>query len=149
MPDARSGRSPSGKRRHRPRVLVVDDHARVLEHTARVLEGEFTVVACLRDAESLLSAWPEARPDVVVLDVSLAAGNGFDAAVQLRAAGCGAAIVFLSVHEAREFVRAGWDAGASAYVAKRDVNRALVPAIRAALRGRRYVSGAIADQERH
>jgi DNA-binding NarL/FixJ family response regulator len=129
-------------------VLVVDDHDGVLEHTAWVLEREFTVVACLRDAESLMSEWAAARPDVVVLDVSLAVGSGFDAAIRLRAAGCDAAIVFLSVHEAREFVTAGWEAGASAYVAKRDVNRALVPAIRAALRGRRYVSAAIADQER-
>jgi DNA-binding NarL/FixJ family response regulator len=148
MPGRISGHSPAGKRRDRARVLVVDDHDGVLEHTAWVLEREFTVVACLRDAESLMSEWAAARPDVVVLDVSLAAGSGFDAAIRLRAAGCDAAIVFLSVHEAREFVTAGWEAGASAYVAKRDVNRALVPAIRAALRGRRYVSAAIADQER-
>jgi DNA-binding NarL/FixJ family response regulator len=55
--------------------------------------------------------------------------------------------VFLSVHEATEFVHAAWEVGAMAYVAKRDLNCALVPAVRAALRGRRYVSAAIAHQD--
>jgi DNA-binding NarL/FixJ family response regulator len=131
------------RRSMRPRVLVVDDHAQMLEHAALTLQQEFTVVARLRDVESLLDGWPSARPDVVVIDVSLTGGSGFDAAGRLRAAGCRAAIVFLSVHEEAEFVDAAWEAGGLGYVAKRDVGCALVPAVRAALRGRRYVSAAI------
>ena len=93
--------------------------------------------------ESLLARWPAAQPDVVVIDVSLTCCSGFDAAGRLRAAGCRAAIVFLSVYEEPEFVDAAWEAGGLGYVAKRDVGSALVPAVRAALRGRRYVSAAI------
>ena len=65
--------------------------------------------------------WPAAQPDVVVIDVALTDGSGFDAAGRLRAAGCRAAIVFLSVHEEPEFVDAAWEAGGLGYVAKRDV----------------------------
>jgi DNA-binding NarL/FixJ family response regulator len=127
----------------RPRVLVVDDHALMLELAARALEEEFTVVALLRDVESLMEQWATARPDVVVLDVSLAVSSGFEAARRLRAAGCGAPIVFLSVHEDREFVREAWQVGAVAYVSKRDLVTSLVDAVHAALAGRRYVSSAI------
>src|SRR5688500_847491 len=126
------------RRAARPRVLVVDDHPPMLQHAALTLQQEFTVVARLRDVESLLDGWPAARPDVVVIDVSLTGCSGFDAAGRLRAAGCRAPIVFLSVHEEPEFVEAAWEAGGLGYVAKRDVGCALVPAVRAALRGRRY-----------
>jgi DNA-binding NarL/FixJ family response regulator len=124
-------------------VLVVDDHRLMLEHVARVVCEEFTVAALVCDVTSLMHAWQDARPDVVVMDISLGDGNGFDAAGLLRAAGCGVPIVFLSMHEAPEFVRAAWHAGGIGYVAKRDVGRALVPALQAALRGRRYLSPAI------
>ena len=128
----------------RPRVLVVDDHALMLEHAADALEEEFTVVALFREVEPLMDTWEAARPDVIVLDVSLGNCSGFDVAGRLRALGCNVPIVFLSVHEQPEFVRAGFEAGGTAYVAKRDLGRDLVPAVRAALRGRRYVSTAIA-----
>ena len=47
-------------RASRPRVIVVDDHGPMLEHAALTLEEEFTVVARLRDVESLLDEWPSA-----------------------------------------------------------------------------------------
>ena len=128
----------------RTRVIVVDDHRPMLEYAALMLEREFAVVALMCDVESLLDGWVEARPDVVVLDVALHRSSGFEAATRLRAAGCSAPVVFLSVHQEADFVRAAWEAGGLGYVAKRDISRALVPAIRAALRGRRYVSAAIA-----
>jgi DNA-binding NarL/FixJ family response regulator len=126
-------------------VLVVDDHAAVLERAALTLRQEFTVVACLRDVGSLLDGWSAARPDAIVLDISLRDGNGFEAAARLRAAGCRAPIVFLSVHQEPEFVLAAWEAGGLGYVVKRDMARALVPAVHAVLRGNRYVSAAIAS----
>ena len=140
----RAGRRPATKRRTAlPRVLVVDDYALMLEQVARVLREEFTIVALLRDVESLMAEWEKARPDVIVLDVSLTVGSGYEAARRLRGAGCTTPIVFLSVHEATDFVRAAWAVGGIGYVAKRDLDLALVSAVRAALRGRRYVSPAI------
>ena len=133
----RSGPPPPGDR---PRVLIVDDHALMLEYAARTLEGEFVIAGRLRDVQSLMSQWPAAHPDVIVLDVSLTDGNGFEAAGRLRACGCGVPIVFLSVHEGPEFVRAAWEAGGIGYVAKRDLRSSLGAAVRAGLRGRRYVS---------
>jgi DNA-binding NarL/FixJ family response regulator len=133
----RSGTPPSSER---PRVLIVDDHALMLEYTARTLEAEFVIAGRLRDVRSLMNEWQAAHPDLIVLDVSLTDGNGFEAVGRLRACGCCVPIVFLSVHEGAEFVRAAWEAGGIGYVAKRDLRSGLVPAVRAALQGRRYVS---------
>jgi DNA-binding NarL/FixJ family response regulator len=131
----------------RPRVLVVDDHVALLEEVARVLETEFMVAALVSDAETLMQQWPDVQPDVIVLDISLPGCSGFEAADRLRDAGCPTPIVFLSVHEAPEFVQAAWAADATAYVAKRDLGRDLVPAIWSALDGRRYMSAAIARRQ--
>jgi DNA-binding NarL/FixJ family response regulator len=128
---------------NRARVLLVDDNAAFLTLVARVLQQEFTVTGVLMNAEALLAAWPTARADVIVLDISLPGQNGLEAAARLRTLGCRAHIVFLSVHEAADIVNAAWGAGGVGYVAKRDLGADLLPAIRAALRGERYVSAAI------
>jgi DNA-binding NarL/FixJ family response regulator len=127
----------------RPRILIVDDHVPTLVRVARRLEGEFEVAARLSDAESLLREWEALAPDAIVLDVSLRGESGLAAAERLRLSGCEAPVVFLSVHEEPEIVRAAWAAGGSAYVAKRDLDSELVPAIWAALEGRRFVSSAV------
>jgi DNA-binding NarL/FixJ family response regulator len=132
------------RRETRSRVLVVDDHAPMLAHVAGIVEKEFTVVGVVQDVDALMTGWRAARPDVVVLDVSLLRGSGFEAAIRLRTCGCDAAIVFLSVHEEAEVVRASWVAGGLGYVAKRDLAAELLPAIRSALRGQRYTSAAVA-----
>jgi DNA-binding NarL/FixJ family response regulator len=129
-------------------VLVVDDHAGMSKHIARVVRVEFTVAALVGDVQSLMQAWQFARPDVVVMDVSLGDDNGFDAAGRLREDGCHVPIVFLSVYDTPEFVRAAWNVGGIGYVSKRDLDRALVPALRAALGGRRYLSPAVVSQSR-
>jgi DNA-binding NarL/FixJ family response regulator len=132
----------TAKRDARPRVLVVDDSATILGTVARVLEEEFTVTALVLDATSVVEQWRATRPDVIVLDVAPVSG-GFEAAERLRSAGCDLPLVFLSAQEAPEIVRAVWEAGGLAVVARRDVTWDLVAAIRSVLRGRRYVSSAI------
>jgi DNA-binding NarL/FixJ family response regulator len=130
--------------RARPRAAVVEDHASMRTYIGKLLEKEYTVACVVADAESLLAAWTEARPDVIVLDISLPGLNGFEAARRLRAAGCRAPIVFCSVHQEPEYVLAAWQVGAVGYVVKHDINGELLSALRCALRGERYVSTAVA-----
>jgi DNA-binding NarL/FixJ family response regulator len=124
-------------------VFVVDDHPPTLGQVARLLERDFRVTGLLLDSQSLIEAYASAPPDVVVLDVLLPGSSGFEAATSLRAAGCTAPIVFFSVDETPEMVRAAWAAGGIAYVAKRDLHADLIPAMEAALAGTRFVSSVI------
>ena len=140
MNDAFGGR---GSAEVRARVLIVDDHVTVLTLVAQMVEQEFTVAAVVTDAEALIATWADARPDVIVLDISLPTITGLEAALRVRRQGCEAAVVFLSVYQSSAIVRAAWAAGGLGYVAKRDVEDGLLPAIRAALRGERFVSASI------
>jgi len=115
------------------RVLLADDHAEILARVADVIAGEFEIVASVANGLDLIAAAARLDPDVVVLDITMPGINGIEAARQLRRAGCRAKVVFLSVHEDPDYVRAAMDAGGAGYVAKAQLVSHLVPAIRQAL----------------
>ena len=127
----------------RVRVLLADDNADFLAVAGRLLEGEFEVVKTVGDGESLLREAAQARPEVVVLDISMPGLNGIEAARLLKAAGDAVAIVFLTVHSDPDYVRAALATGALGYIVKSHLASDLLPAREAALGGRGYVSPSI------
>ena len=63
----------------RPRLLIVDDHAGFRASARRLLEAEgFTVVGEADGARSALPAVVALSPDVVLVDIALPDGDGFD-----------------------------------------------------------------------
>jgi DNA-binding NarL/FixJ family response regulator len=125
------------------RVLVADDHQPILDRVAALLSEDFTVVATVNAGDAAVGAARHLRPDVLVLDISMPGLNGFEAASQVKEAGSTAAVIFLSVHDEPEFLEAAWKSGALGYVRKSHLGSDLIPAIRAALDGRRFVSASI------
>lgn len=130
------------------RILLADDHAAVLDHVAGLLakEKKFKVVAVARDGATVLSEHQRLKPEVIVLDISMGELSGIDVARRLRASGCQARIVFLTVHEDPGYVSAAMGAGGSAYVVKSRVSRDLVAAIHAVLAGKLFVSSTLLYQ---
>ena len=124
----------------RPRLILADDHPEMLVRLEGLLSAEFTVVATLPDGEALLDAEAALSPDLLVIDITMPGINGLEAATMLRRRGCRVPIVFLSIHEEPEFVVAAYRAGALGYVSKLHLVSDLIPAVRAALEGRRFVS---------
>ena len=68
----------------RPRLLLADDHTLLLEGIRLMLEPEFELVGSVEDGQSLLRAAKTLKPDIILLDISMPALNGLDAALQLR-----------------------------------------------------------------
>ena len=62
---------------------------------------------------------------------------------QLRDLGCSAKIVFLTVHQDRDYVNAAIGAGGSAYIVKSRLNLDLLHAIRAVLANKLFVSASL------
>jgi DNA-binding NarL/FixJ family response regulator len=121
------------------RVLIADDSPAVLENVVEMLQEEFVVAAAVPNGDSVVHQVAELNPDVVVLDISLGDMTGFDVARRLREMKCPARIVFLTVHESPDFVRAALELGVSGYVFKSRASSDLVEAIKAASRGEEFL----------
>ena len=124
----------------RPRVVLAEDHAPVAEQLRKLLEPEFDVVAIVVDGDALLRAADEFRPDVIVTDIVMPGLDGIAATVELLARNPDARVVLVTAHEDSELTDRGYAAGALAHISKHSAGRELVPAVRAAVRGERYVS---------
>jgi DNA-binding NarL/FixJ family response regulator len=120
--------------------LLVDDNREMLVRTAQVLESDCIIVGAVHDGPSALEAERTLHPDVIVLDISMPGMTGLDVASRLRRAGSRAAVVFLTVHDERDFVTAARAAGGIGYVLKPRLASDLTVAIREAQRGRPFVS---------
>lgn len=118
-------------------VLIVEDDAALAQTLAEqlALEGEFepVTVGLLAEAETRLSA-PDARFDLVVLDLSLPDGDGREFCAQIRRRGFRMPVVMLTGADAEADVVAGLDSGANDYIAKPFRMNELLARMRAQLR---------------
>jgi DNA-binding NarL/FixJ family response regulator len=124
----------------RVRVLLADDNEDFRAVTARLLGSEFEVVNAVSDGETLIEEAARLKPEVLVLDISMPGLSGIVAARRLRAAGCSARMVFLSVQGDPDYARAALTAGAQGYVVKCRLASDLLLALREVLGGRSFVS---------
>ena len=130
----------------RPRVLLADDHAETAQQLRELLEAQFDVVALVEDGRALVSSAARLSPDAIVADISMPGLDGIEACVLIRRSDPDARIVLVTVHSASVLVERGLAAGASGYVLKDAAGDELVPAVRAALDGERFVSSALAGK---
>ncbi len=127
----------------RPRVLLADDHKETAEQLRQLLEPHFDVVALVDDGRALVSAASRLTPDVIVTDISMPGLDGIEASALIRRGDPEARIVLVTVHSEPVLVARGLAAGACGYVLKDAAGDELVPAVHAALGGKRFVSGAL------
>ena len=102
------------------------------------------MVALVEDGRALVSAAARLSPDVIVADISMPGLDGIEASVLIRRSDPDARIVLVTVHSESVLVERGLAAGALGYVLKDAAGDELVPAVRAALDGQRFVSSALA-----
>jgi DNA-binding NarL/FixJ family response regulator len=114
------------------RVLVVDDHPAVRAGLEGLLIGEqgLECVATLADADGLLEAVSEIRPDVVVLDYALGEDDGLATCFRVKQRDSPPAVVLYSAYFDRVFTVPAAMAQADATVSKSAPVGELLSAIR-------------------
>lgn len=129
------------KRAAKVRVLVADDHKHMRDYVSNFLAADCCeVVATVSDGQAALDAVAQFLPDVAVLDISMPVLNGIQAAKRIQETRPNVKIVFLTVDKDPETCRSALAAGALAYVLKPRLGTDLIPAIKLAQEGRRFVS---------
>jgi DNA-binding NarL/FixJ family response regulator len=123
-----------------PRLLLADDHPKMLEQVAQLLQSEGEIVGAVENGEQLIRAALSLDPDLIVLDVSMPVINGIEAAHRLKTLGSRAKVIFLTMHQDDAFMTAAAVAGALGYVFKHRIASDLIPAVRRVLRGHPFAS---------
>jgi DNA-binding NarL/FixJ family response regulator len=133
---------PSKKKR----ILLVDDHPLIREGLTQWINraGDLEVCGEAESAAQAMSRVEKLKPDLVLVDISLAGGDGLELIKSLRAIQPDRPLLVLSMHD--ESLNAGraLRAGARGYIMKRVGGERVVEAIREVFEGRIVVSPAMA-----
>ena len=119
-----------------PKILVVDDDAITVQIIAKALQwAGFLTVSAGSVAEALQKAESEC-PDLILLDVHLPDGNGFEACGKLRQLPCifQTPVLFISADGDVETKVRGFDVGGVDYITKPLERRELIARVRTHLR---------------
>jgi len=120
------------------RVLLVDAYRPWQEFVSTTLRNvpELEIVGKASDGLEAVQQAQQLQPDLILLDIGLPTLNGIAAARRIREVSPASKILF--VEEALS-TRAG------GYVVKSDAAGELLPAVKAVLEGKRFVSPSLAD----
>jgi len=110
-------------------VLLADRHHGLSEGVRGLLETAFGTVVMVADKTSLLDVAFRLRPDVAVVDLSLARDGDLEWLKAVRQRCPGLKVIALSVHDEEAVRRAAMAAGADAFVLKRAIATDLLPAV--------------------
>ncbi|MGV7929567.1 MAG: response regulator [Spirochaetota bacterium] len=141
----------AGKRREpkAAKILVVDDHPIVYEGLEKLFsrEKDLSIAGYAEDSEGAIRAIEKIRPELVIVDISLAEGvSGLELIKVLRRRYPKLPVLVLSMHEESLYAERVIRSGARGYVMKNELTAKVVDAARAVLAGKVYLSGAMSSR---
>jgi len=127
-------------------VLIVDDHPIVRQGLRRMIEAESDLVVCgeVQTEREARAAIRTLVPDVVIVDISLAQGDGLELVRDVHAQRPDLPMLVLSMHDELIFGERLLAAGASGYIMKQAASEQLLVALRRVLTGSVYISDSLA-----
>lgn len=117
------------------RIVVVEDDIDILEVLSIYIENagfQLFKASTVVDGERIIL---ESKPDVIVLDVNLPDGTGFELAKKIRTK-TDAILMFLTVNEMIDYKLMGFEVGADDYMTKPFIPKELIARIQAHLKRR-------------
>ena len=114
------------------RLLLVEDDPTLIRMLTSFLSAENFQVSSVTGQSAAATAMEENKPDLALVDISLAEGNGFGVCAYAKELGI--PVIFLTASGDEYSVVTGLDMGADDYIAKPFRPRELVSRIRSVLR---------------
>jgi DNA-binding NarL/FixJ family response regulator len=124
------------------RTLIADDHALVragIRALVEKIEGIIVVAEAGKGSEAI-DLINELKPDLVLLDITMPDGSGFDVLHHLKKNFPEIRVIVLTVHEAGEYAIRALREGAAGFLPKSAASTELEQAINTVMRGETYIS---------
>lgn len=139
---SRTSSRPSVKR-----VMLADDHAVVRRGLRTLIEGVpgWEVCAEAADGNETVALAAEARPDILIMDLSMPGLGGVDATIQIRKILPQIEVLILTMHESDRLAGQALRAGARGYLLKGESEDKLMEALEALSRHQPYFSPSVSE----
>jgi DNA-binding NarL/FixJ family response regulator len=124
------------------RILLVDDHPITRYGLTQLINREPDLLVC-GDAESAaqaLAAIKSARPDLVLVDITMPGRSGLEFIKDMQAQHPGVALLVMSMHDETIYAERVLRAGGRGYIMKNEGGEKVLEAIHRVLHGEVYVS---------
>jgi len=130
------------------RVFVVDDHPIVRQGLALLINREVDLVVCgeAEDAQTAVQSVATAKPDILVVDISLNGPDGLDLLKDIHSRYPDLPVLILSMHDESIYAERALRAGAQGYIMKQEATEKVLVALRRILSHEIYVSERIANR---
>ncbi len=129
-------------------IIIADDHKLVRQGMRSLFETRpgFEVIGEASDGLEAVKLIGDLLPDIALLDVMMPNLNGVEAAKLIQQRGFKTKVIFLSMYANAMYAVRGLQSGALGYVLKDSDFSEILQAIEIVLKGKRYISTAIADE---
>jgi DNA-binding NarL/FixJ family response regulator len=127
--------------------MLADDHAVVRRGLRTLIEGVpgWEVCAEAADGNETVALATEARPDILIMDLSMPGLGGVDATIQIRKILPQIEVLILTMHESDRLAGQALRAGARGYLLKGESEDKLMEALEALSRHQPYFSPSVSE----
>lgn len=146
-----STQQPAGWLARKHRVFVVDDHPIVRQGLALMINAESDLTVCgeAEEAQTAMQAIVGARPDILIIDISLNGPDGLELVKHVRTLFPELPILILSMHDETTYAERALRARANGYIMKQEATEKVLIAVRRILSGGIYLSDRMANKVLH
>lgn len=129
------------------KLIIADDHAIVRQGLIRIIRGEYpeNEIREAGNGEELLTLIHESIPDLVICDINMPGKTGVEALKEIKELWPHLPVLMLSMYPEDPFALKVFRSGAFGYLRKDTVHNELLPAIRLALQGKKFITPTIAE----
>ena len=127
------------------KIVIADDHLLIAETWATLInmDPDFEVVKVFDNTQSLIEEISELKPDIAILDININPFSGIEATKMIRRLAPGTKIIGVSMHNQPSFAKKMMRNGAMGYVTKSSNKNEMYEAIRAVMRGEKFICAEI------
>ena len=138
--------TPKGEASRKSRVVVIEDHPVLRDALQQLIDGQLDLT-CVGVADSTPDAKrlvEQCKPDLMILDLRLKAGDALDLVKSLRVEQPGLKVLVLSQYDELIFAERALRSGAFGYIMKENATDEVLRALRKVLTGELYFSERVA-----